>query len=479
MELIFEKSREGVRGATIRPLEVKPHVIAEKYTRKDLDLPEVAEVDMARHYTELSKRAFGVDSGFYPLGSCTMKYNPKLHEEVAALPGFAHTHPYAPEESVKGNLEAMGILCDRLMNITGMDGMTLQPCAGAHGEFTGLLLISAYHRNRKDTKRTKILIPDTAHGTNPASAVMAGFEVVNIKSNSELGVDLDDLRAKVGEDTAALMLTNPSTMGLFERNISEISKIVHDAGGLLYYDGANLNAVMGVVRPGDMGFDVVHLNLHKTFSTPHGGGGPGSGPVGCKKDLIPFLPNPTVAMVKGEYKFVYSDKSIGKVSAMYGNFGVMLKALAYIETLGAEGIKKSAEHAVLNANYMRVKLTDLYPTVVNRICMHEFVLDLKKLKAETGITPTDIAKGMIDRGIHPPTMMFPHIPGVIDESLMIEPTETENKQTLDEAIQVLRDLHKIAYEDAQYLHDAPHNAPIKRPDDVMAARNPILKYTKK
>ena len=308
---------------------------------------------------------------------------------------------------------------------------------------------------------------------------MAGFEVVNVKSNSELGVDLDDLRAKVGEDTAALMLTNPSTMGLFERNISEISKIVHDAGGLLYYDGANLNAVMGVVRPGDMGFDVVHLNLHKTFSTPHGGGGPGSGPVGCKKDLIPFLPNPTVAMVKGEYKFVYSDKSIGKVSAMYGNFGVMLKALAYIETLGAEGIKKSAEHAVLNANYMRVKLTDLYPTVVNRICMHEFVLDLKKLKAETGITPTDIAKGMIDRGIHPPTMMFPHIPGVIDESLMIEPTETENKQTLDEAIQVLRDLHKIAYEDAQYLHDAPHNAPIKRPDDVMAARNPILKYTKK
>ena len=341
MELIFEKSREGVRGATIRPLEVKPHVIAEKYTRKDLDLPEVAEVDMARHYTELSKRAFGVDSGFYPLGSCTMKYNPKLHEEVAALPGFAHTHPYAPEESVKGNLEAMGILCDRLMN-------------------------------------------------------MAGFEVVNVKSNSELGVDLDDLRAKVGEDTAALMLTNPSTMGLFERNISEISKIVHDAGGLLYYDGANLNAVMGVVRPGDMGFDVVHLNLHKTFSTPHGGGGPGSGPVGCKKDLIPFLPNPTVAMVKGEYKFVYSDKSIGKVSTMYGNFGVMLKALAYIETLGAEGIKKSAEHAVLNANYMRVKLTDLYPTVVNRICMHEFVLDLKKLKAETGITPTDIAKGMID-----------------------------------------------------------------------------------
>ncbi len=479
MKLIFERSREGLRCATIRPLEVSPYEFEKSYVRKDLDLPEVAEVDLARHYTELSHNAFGVDSGFYPLGSCTMKYNPKLNEEIAALPGFAKVHPLQEPSTVQGNMHLMYDLAVSLMELTGMDGMTLQPCAGAHGEFTGLLLIAAYleARDGKKCKRNKVLVPDTAHGTNPASAVMAGFEVINVKSNAEKGVDLDDLRAKVGPDTAALMLTNPTTLGLFEKNILEIEKIVHDAGGLLYYDGANLNAIMGVVRPGDMGFDVVHLNLHKTFSTPHGGGGPGSGPVGCKQQLVEFLPDPSIiADKKGRFHFVRPKHSIGKVSTFYGNFSVMVKALAYIKTLGRDGLKESAEHAVLNANYMKARLQDIYTAETNRLCMHEFVIDLQKLKNETGVSAKDVAKAMIDRGMHPPTMYFPHIPGVIDEALMIEPTETENKQTLDEAIAVLRELHDMAYSDPQYLKDAPHNMPISRPDEVLAARQPIVKY---
>ena len=479
MKLIFERSRSGLRCATLRPLEVSEFVPEQKYLRSELKLPEVAEIDLVRHYTELSHNAFGVDSGFYPLGSCTMKYNPKINEEVAALNGFTSVHPLQEEKTARGNLHLMHDLAADLMELTGMDGMTLQPCAGAHGEFTGLLLIAAYHESRKDSMRTKILVPDTAHGTNPASAAMAGFEIVNIKSNEEKGVDLDDLRAKVGKDTAALMLTNPSTLGLFEKNIEEISKIVHGAGGLLYYDGANLNAIMGVVRPGDMGFDVVHLNLHKTFSTPHGGGGPGSGPVGCKLPLVKFLPRPTVTKdKKGNYVFASKKEtkdSIGKVSAFYGNFGVMVKALTYIKTLGSDGIKESAEHAVLNANYMKAKLQDIYPTEA-RYCMHEFVIDLQKLKSETGVSAKDVAKAMIDRGMHPPTMYFPHIPGVIDEALMIEPTETENKETLDNAIAVLRELYDLAHKDPQYLLGTPHSTPIGRPDEVTAARNPIVKY---
>ncbi|MCH5163877.1 MAG: aminomethyl-transferring glycine dehydrogenase subunit GcvPB [Clostridiales bacterium] len=477
MKLIFERSRQGLRCATLRPVEVSTYGLKKEYLRKDLKLPEVAEVDLARHYTELSRNAFGVDSGFYPLGSCTMKYNPKLNEEVAALPGFTKIHPLQDEESVQGCLHLMADLSGDLMELTGMDGMTLQPCAGAHGEFTGLMLIAAYHESRKDKKRTKILVPDTAHGTNPASAVMAGFEVVNIPSNAEKGVDLDALRAAVGDDTAALMLTNPTTLGLFEKNIEEISKIVHDAGGLLYYDGANLNAIMGVVRPGDMGFDVIHLNLHKTFSTPHGGGGPGSGPVGCKEKLVQFLPNPSVIKdKKGNYQFECSKKSIGKVSSFYGNFAVMVKAFAYIKTLGGDGIKESAEHAVLNANYMKAKLQDIYPTDTNRYCMHEFVIDIQKLKNETGVSAKDIAKAMIDRGMHPPTMYFPHIPGVIDEALMIEPTETESKQTLDDAVAVLRELYELAFKDPKYLQEAPHNMAIGRPDEVAAARKPIVRF---
>lgn len=482
MKLIFERSRAGLRCVTLRPLEVPTKNLEKKFLRKDLNLPEVAEVDLVRHYTELSHNAFGVDTGFYPLGSCTMKYNPKINEEIAALPGFTNIHPLQEEETVQGNLHLMNDLGNALMEITGMDGITLQPCAGAHGEFTGLLLIAKYHEvngKKNGVKRNKILVPDTAHGTNPASAVMAGFEVVNVKSNDEKGVDLDDLRSKVGEDTAALMLTNPTTLGLFEKNISEIEQIVHGAGGLLYYDGANLNPIMGIVRPGDMGFDVVHLNLHKTFSTPHGGGGPGSGPVGCKQKLVDFLPTPCVTTdKKGKTYIKYEPKNtIGKVSAFYGNFSVMVKAYAYIKTLGSDGLRESAEHAVLNANYLKAKLQDIYPCE-NRYCMHEFVIDLKNLKNETGITAMDIAKAMIDKGIHPPTMYFPHIPGVIDETLMIEPTETENKQTLDYAAEVLREIYNQAYKNPKYLKDAPHNTPICRPDDKTAATNPILKYEK-
>lgn len=476
MQLITEKSVAGKRCATIKPLEVKPYMLGSEYLRTELALPEVSEVDVARHYTALSLRAFGVDNGFYPLGSCTMKYNPKINEEVAALEGFSRIHPLQPEETVQGCMEAIDMLSKSLMSITGMDGMTLQPCAGAHGEYTGLLLIAAYHASRRDAKRKYIIVPDSAHGTNPASAVMAGFTTIEVKSNEEKGVDIASLKLICDQhkgEIAGLMLTNPTTLGLFERNIKEISKIIHDAGGLLYYDGANLNAVMGVVRPGDMGFDVVHLNLHKTFSTPHGGGGPGSGPVGCKKELVKFLPNPRViANRKGVYEFEYGKESIGKVSQFYGNFAVCIKALTYIVTLGAEGIKSASQNAVLNANYLKAGIQDIYPTETNRHCMHEFVISCDNLKAETGVSAMDVAKSMIDRGMHPPTMYFPLI---VHEALMFEPTETESKQTLDDAIAVLRELYDKAHTDPQQMHDAPHHAQIHRPDEVRAARHPIVK----
>ncbi len=477
MNLIFEISEPGKRCATIRKPDVGKVSIGKKYLRSEkLDLPEVSEVDFARHYTALSRRAFGVDNGFYPLGSCTMKYNPKINEEVAGLEGFTQIHPLQPESTVQGALEVMETLSGYLAEITGMDAVTLQPNAGAHGEYTGLQLIAAYHAARKDYKRTKVIVPDSAHGTNPASAVMAGFEIINVPSDEEKGVDLKALKEVVGEDTAALMLTNPTTLGLFEKNIKAISKIIHDAGGLLYYDGANLNAVMGIVRPGDMGFDVVHLNLHKTFSTPHGGGGPGSGPVGCKKELAAFLPGPLVAKnARGVYKFTESRKSIGKVASFYGNFGVYVRALAYIVTLGAEGIKSCAQHAVLNANYLKANIEDLYPTEKGRHCMHEFVVSMQELKDKTGVSAMDIAKTMIDRGYHPPTMYFPLI---IHEALMFEPTETENKRTLDEVIKALREIYEEAFKDPEYMKAAPHHAQIGRPDEVKAARTPIVRYVK-
>ena len=474
MNLIFETSVPG-RGCSILPeCDVSVPDLPETFSRKKAPrLPQLSENDISRHYTALAGRTYGVNNGFYPLGSCTMKYNPKINEELASLPGFTAIHPLQPEHTVQGAMQVLFQAEQALCEITGMDAMTFQPAAGAHGEFTGLLLIKAYHKHRGDQKRTKIIVPDSAHGTNPASATMAGFTVVSIPSREDGCVDLEKLKAAVGDDTAGLMLTNPNTVGLFDKNILEITRIVHDAGGLNYYDGANLNAVMGVSRPGDMGFDVVHLNLHKTFSTPHGCGGPGSGPVGCKSLLAPFLPGPVVKKQQNRYHFEKPEHSIGQVKSFYGNFTVVVKALSYILTLGAEGIREAAQNAVLNANYMMKKLDDLYTIAYQERCMHEFVMSLEPLKKETGISAMDIAKGLLDNGIHPPTMYFPLI---VHEALMVEPTETESKETLDEAIEVFRRLYETAKTDPQSLHEAPHHTAVRRLDEVGAARNPKLRY---
>jgi len=474
MELIFERSREG-RGCAILPgLDVPAAELPEALRRgKKLHLPQIAEVDISRHYTALMKRTHGVNDGFYPLGSCTMKYNPKINDEMAGLPGFSKIHPLQPAHTVQGCLKALCMAEELLCEITGMDGMTFQPAAGAHGEFTGLMLIQAYHESRGDQKRTKIIVPDAAHGTNPASASMVGYEVVSIPSNSEGCVDLEKLRAAVGEDTAGLMLTNPNTVGIFDKNILEITRIIHDAGGLNYYDGANLNAVMGMVRPGDMGFDVINLNLHKTFSTPHGGGGPGSGPVGCKELLKPFLPVFHQVREGDSCQFDTPAQSIGSVKAFYGNFLVVLRALTYVLTLGAEGIPEASANAVLNANYLMHELAGLYEMAYDGPCMHEFVMSLSKLKKENGVSAMDIAKSLLDHGIHPPTMYFPLI---VEEALMVEPTETESKETLDQAAAVFRSIYETALSDPQSLHEAPVRTPIRRPDELGAARNPKLRY---
>ena len=462
MKLIFEKGTPGRHCHLLPDCDVPVHQIGVGRKEK-LNLPELSENEISRHYTGLAGRAHGVNNGFYPLGSCTMKYNPKVNEEAASLEGFAGIHPLQPEHTVRGALRVFDLAEQYLCEITGMDAMTFQPAAGAHGEFTGLLLIKAYHHSRGDEKRTKIIVPDSAHGTNPASATMAGYSVVSIPSREDGCVDLDKLKEAVGEDTAGLMLTNPNTVGLFDKNILEITRIVHDGGGLCYYDGANLNAVMGIVRPGDMGFDVIHLNLHKTFSTPHGGGGPGSGPVGCKEFQRPFLPG---FMVKG-------PQSIGSVKMFYGNFGVVVKALAYIMTLGREGIPEASSNAVLNANYMMNKLSDLYQMAYNETCMHEFVMTLEDLKHDINVSAMDIAKALLDYGIHPPTMYFPLI---VHEALMVEPTETESKETLDEAIEVFRSIYEKAKADPQSLHQAPVKTPVRRLDEVTAARKPVLRY---
>ena len=481
-QLIFEKSVKGHKAYEGK-LTVPEYKLDSKYLRKtDAELPEVSELEFVRHYMELSQKTHGVDNGFYPLGSCTMKYNPKVNEEVASMGAFANIHPLQPEHSMQGCIEVMGDLGSKLSEITGMDAFSLQPSAGAHGEFTALLVIRAYHAKRGDNKRNKILVPDSAHGTNPASAAMVGCEIVNIPSDKDGNVDIEELKKAVGDDTAALMLTNPNTLGLFEKHIKEIAKIVHDAGGVLYYDGANLNAIMGRVRPGDMGYDIVHLNLHKTFSTPHGGGGPGSGPIGCKKFLEPFLPTPVVVGKEGSYKLDFNrPDSIGRVRNFYGNFLVYLKAYAYIITLGAEGIKESSGYAVLNANYLKKLLEKDYKVAFDRICMHEFVLSLENIKHETegedkhGVSALDIAKGLIDYGIHPPTMYFPLI---VHEALMFEPTETESKATLDYTAEVMSRLKKEAYENPEKVHGYPYTKPISRVDETKAAREPILRYKK-
>ena len=472
--LLFEKSREG-RGCAILPESDVPVVLPqEKDARKQpLHMPALSEPELSRHYTELAHKTRGVNDGFYPLGSCTMKYNPRVNEQIAALEGFNQIHPLQPQDTVQGCMEVMALAEKYLCEITGMDHMTLQPAAGAHGELTGLLLMKAYHTSKGNTHKTKILVPDSAHGTNPASAAMAGYTVVSIPSGDDGCVDIEKLKEAADDDIAGLMLTNPNTVGLFDKNIREITQIVHDCGGLCYYDGANLNAVMGIVRPGDMGFDIVHLNLHKTFSTPHGGGGPGAGPVGCKEELAQFLPSVLVEKDGDDLHFTKPEHSIGEMKSFYGNFLVVVKALTYILTLGREGIPQASSNAVLNANYMMNQLKDLYTMAYDDICMHEFVMSLADLKKDTGISAMDIAKGLLDNNIHPPTMYFPLI---VEEALMVEPTETESRETLDEAVAVFRQLHAQAAADPEGLHHAPTKTPVTRLDEVGAARHPHLRY---
>lgn len=476
MKLIFEKSSPGCGCDILPACDLPLEMPQEQYLRKiDLSLPEIAEGEIARHYSALERRSHGVNNGFYPLGSCTMKYNPKINDELAGLPGFADIHPLQPEHSVQGCLGVLRLAEQLLGEITGMDSMTFQPAAGAQGEYTGIAMIKAYHaKNGEGDKRTKMLVPDAAHGTNPASAVMNGYEVVTIPSGADGCVDMAALRAAAGPDTAGILLTNPNTLGLFDRNIAEITKIVHDAGGLNYYDGANLNAIMGIARPGDMGFDVIHLNLHKTFSTPHGGGGPGSGAVGCKAFLAPFLPRPVVGETGTGLAQQYDrPDSIGRVRSFNGNFLVTLRALCYVLTLGQEGVPAAATGAVLNANYLLHHLKEFCTPAYDRVCMHEFVLSMKDLKTETGVSALDFAKGLLDYGMHPPTMYFPLI---VDEALMLEPTETETRETLDETVQAFRALVALAHTDPDALHAAPHTTPVRRPDEVAAARHPILRY---
>ncbi|PAE22011.1 glycine dehydrogenase (aminomethyl-transferring) [Bacillus sp. 7504-2] len=478
--LIFELSKRGRVGYSLPEMDVPEvdvnELLPEGYLRaEEAELPEVSELDIMRHYTALSKRNHGVDSGFYPLGSCTMKYNPKINENVARFNGFAHIHPLQDESSVQGALELMYDLQEHLIEITGMDEVTLQPAAGAHGEWTGLMMIRAYHEANGDTKRTKVIVPDSAHGTNPASATVAGFETVTVKSNEHGLVDLEDLRNVVGEDTAALMLTNPNTLGLFEENIVEMAEIVHGAGGKLYYDGANLNAVLSKARPGDMGFDVVHLNLHKTFTGPHGGGGPGSGPVGVKEDLIPFLPKPVVTKQGDEYVLDYNrPHSIGRVKPYYGNFGINVRAYTYIRSMGPDGLKAVTEYAVLNANYMMRRLAPFYDLPFDRHCKHEFVLSGKRQK-KLGVRTLDIAKRLLDFGYHPPTIYFPLN---VEECIMIEPTETESKETLDAFCDAMIQIAKEAEENPEIVQEAPHSTVVGRLDETTAARKPILRYQK-
>lgn len=476
--LIFELSHPGrvaynLPESDVEKIELTDVLPTSAVRQQPAELPEVFEVDLMRHYTALSRRNYGVDNGFYPLGSCTMKYNPKINEDVARYPGFAKIHPYQPEESIQGALELLYLLQQDLTEITGMDAVTLQPAAGAQGEWTGLMMIRAYHESRGE-KRMKVIVPDSSHGTNPASAAVAGFDTIMVESNEHGLVDPEALRAVVGPDTAALMLTNPNTLGLFEEQIVEIAQIVHEAGGMLYYDGANANAILGIARPGDMGFDVVHLNLHKTFSTPHGGGGPGAGPVGVKKELLPFLPKPMVAKKESGQFFLDYDipQSIGRVKGYYGNFGILVRAYTYIRTYGPEGLRRVSENAVINANYMMRRLADHFDLPFDRHCKHEFVLSGNRQKKK-GVKTLDMAKRLLDFGYHPPTIYFPLI---VDECMMIEPTETESKETLDVFIDAMIQIAREVEENPEYVQNAPYTTVVQRLDEAQAARKPVLRY---
>ncbi len=477
--LISELSSPGRRGVRFPEPDVPTTPLPKGLARADLPLPEVSEVDVVRHYTRLSHFNHAVDINFYPLGSCTMKYNPKINEALARLPGFTEIHPFQPPETVQGALRLMYELQEALKKITGFAACSLQPAAGAHGELTGVHMIWAYHHDRGDTARTKILVPDSAHGTNPASSAMSGFKVVEIPSDDRGNIDLEALKAECDETVAGLMLTNPNTLGLFEEHLLEVVELVHSVGGLVYGDGANLNALLGIARPGDLGFDVMHLNLHKTFSTPHGGGGPGSGPVVCAPHMADYLPGPIVVETEPAtdemppmYGFEFPKKSIGRVKSFYGHFGVMVKAFAYIAMLGEYGLRQVAEDAVLNANYLRVRLQDAYRIPYNRICKHEFVAE-GRWKDAPGVRALDIAKRIMDFGFHPPTNYFPLI---VHEALMIEPTETESKETLDAFADAMLQIAEEAHTNPEILRTAPHNTPFGRVDEVKAAKELILKW---
>ncbi len=473
MKLSFEKSVPGRQGFAVPELGFveKKGIIPDEFLRKGANLPELGELDVVRHYTRLSSRNYGIDNGFYPLGSCTMKYNPKINEVTAFFPGFAFIHPLQGEKSSQGALQLMFELEKMLCEITGFERFTLQPAAGAQGEITGIMVIQAHFRKLKES-RAKILVTDSSHGTNPASAALCGFHAIEVKSDARGNIDRADLRAKMGSDVAGLMLTNPSTLGLFEENIVEVCKIVHEKGGLVYCDGANMNAILGKTKPALAGFDVMHLNLHKTFSTPHGGGGPGSGPVGVVKKLAQFLPNPTVEKKGNEYFFDYSRKeSIGKVKGHFGNFGVLVRAYTYIKSLGGNGLLRVSENAVLNANYVQARLKKMFPVAFERTCMHECVLSDKNLP--NGVTTIDVAKRLLDFGMHAPTIYFPMI---VAGAIMIEPTETESKETLDEFVQAMETIFNEAKNGPEKVKNAPVNTPVRRLDAVKAAREPVLRW---
>jgi glycine dehydrogenase subunit 2 len=475
--LLCELSVPGRTGLRFPEADVPLYPLPEKLTRQDFPLPEVYETDVIRHFTRLSQLNFSIDTGMYPLGSCTMKYNPKINEEVARLDGFASIHPLQPIETVQGALLLMYELQEYLKEIGGFAAVTLQPAAGAQGELTGVLIIRAYHRSRNDTNRTKILIPDSAHGTNPATSAMSGLHVVELQSDGRGNVDLEALRKECDDTLAGLMLTNPNTLGLFDENVEEVCRLVHAAGGLVYGDGANMNALMGVAHPGDLGIDVMHFNLHKTFSTPHGGGGPGSGPVGVAAHLVDFLPAPVIGIIEEGndeepplYGYLTPAKTIGRVKAFLGQFGMMVRAYTYIRMHGPDGLRKISEYAVLNANYLLALLKGAYPLPYDRLCMHEFVLE-GRWDDTPSIHALDIAKRMMDYGLHPPTNYFPLI---VHEALMIEPTESESKQTLDAFAEVLLKIAQEAHSDPDLLKTAPHVTPVGRIDEVKAAKELVL-----
>ncbi len=482
-KLIFELSREGRQGWSLpeNRWEERPDELPEGLKRKNSPgLPQVSEPDVVRHYVNLSDMNFGVDTGFYPLGSCTMKYNPKINEEIASIPGFACLHPLQPAETVQGAMEIYTGLAGCLCSLTGMSAFTLNPFAGAHGELTGLMIMRQYHISRGDMKRTKVIVPDSAHGTNPASAAVCGLQVVEVKSTPEGLIDMEDLKPLLDDTVAGIMMTNPNTLGLFEREIKEIASSVHAAGGLLYYDGANMNALLGKVRPGDMGFDIMHLNLHKTFSTPHGGGGPGAGPVGVAAHIAGLLPSPVVRKAEDSdmYEMAENPDGPGRISGFAGNFGVLVKAYVYILTLGKENVKNVGPYSVLAANYVKESLKDMYRLPVNSLCKHEFVFDgLDMDNAGTdesaGCTTLDVAKRLLDYGFHAPTIYFPLL---FHQSIMIEPTETESKETLDAFIQAMRAIAREAATQPDLLKSAPHNTPVRRPDETLAATRPVLSW---